>query len=238
MDPFDEVTSRSQLPGLLRRIRIRISILEVMLLVAVVAVSFRWPGLSVPVSLLFLYTLARRREILQRPTRVALGQVALALYLPTAVGLFLVPREEWDYYLENFSLMPTYIAAGLLVDSLPWWFRFHSRLLPIAIVVLSTTLLFAVIVWLGKVARHGWAWRIACLSHVAATIGLMLPWFPSSPIPLGVIVMSTIPPLAVIAGLGLTARRGPAWRIAGLGLATAMSAGSTFFTWVLLHAGA
>ncbi len=54
--------------------RPRVSILEMMVLVAALAVSFRWPGLSVPVGLLFLYTLARRRDILQRPTRVALGQ--------------------------------------------------------------------------------------------------------------------------------------------------------------------
>jgi hypothetical protein len=65
--------------------RLNASILELMLLVAAAAVSFRWPGLSVPVGLLFLYALTQRRDILGQPTRVALAQVALvpkqALYI-------------------------------------------------------------------------------------------------------------------------------------------------------------
>src|SRR5262249_7869681 len=107
MDPFDEVTSRSQRPGLLRRIRIRISSPQVMLLVAVRSASLRWPGMSVPVGLLSLYALARRQDILSRQTRVAFGQVALALYLPPALGFFLFPLEEWRHYLDHLSLMWT-----------------------------------------------------------------------------------------------------------------------------------
>jgi hypothetical protein len=128
MDPFDEVTSRSQRPGLLRRIPIRISILEVMLLVAVVAVSLRWPGLSVPVGLLSLYALARRQDILSRPTRVAFGQVALALYLPPALGLFLLPLEEWGHYLDHLSLMWTVYPWAGIAAVLEWWFQAHSLL--------------------------------------------------------------------------------------------------------------
>jgi hypothetical protein len=75
---------------------LRGSILEMMALVAAVAISFRWPGLAVPAVLLFLYAGARRRNILARPTRAALGQVALALYIPPALatlGSFLALRE-------------------------------------------------------------------------------------------------------------------------------------------------
>src|ERR1700678_1653765 len=78
--------------------RLRASILEMMSLVAALAVAFRWPGLSVPVGLLFLYTLAQRRDILRRQTRVALGQLALALYLPPAAGLLVVGVPMWDFY--------------------------------------------------------------------------------------------------------------------------------------------
>ena len=75
--------------------RLRASILEMMSLVAALAVSFRWPGLTVPVGLLFLYALAQRRDILRRETRIALGQVALASYLPPAVGpLFALPAAN------------------------------------------------------------------------------------------------------------------------------------------------
>jgi hypothetical protein len=61
--------------------RLRVLLLEMVALVATAAVSFRWPGLCLPASLLFLYALARRRDLLPRTMRVALGQVALALYL-------------------------------------------------------------------------------------------------------------------------------------------------------------
>ena len=47
---------------------------------------------------LFLYALARRWEVLRWPTRVALGQVALATYLPPAVGIFWTPLWWWDTY--------------------------------------------------------------------------------------------------------------------------------------------
>ena len=82
--------------------RLRVTVLEVMLLVTALAVSFRWPGLSIPVGLLFLYALAQRRDILGRPTRVALVQDALALYIPPTVGLlfFHYVDEGWDLNLK------------------------------------------------------------------------------------------------------------------------------------------
>src|SRR5262245_41938347 len=87
---------------------VRGSILEMMTLVAAVAISFRRLGMAVPAVLLFLYALVRRRNILARPTRVALGQVAVALYIPPALatlGSFLVLHEDLDGYLTRFSFM-------------------------------------------------------------------------------------------------------------------------------------
>jgi hypothetical protein len=143
--------------------RLRASILEVMLLVAAVAVSFRWPGLSVPAGLLFLYAFARRRDILRRSTRVALGQIALALYLPPALGRFRVDFRVWDVYLERFSLMPTFVPAALIMG-LDWVVQ-EVRFSPAGtarMVVLSLSPL-VMIAGLGVVARRGIAWRIACL---------------------------------------------------------------------------
>jgi hypothetical protein len=143
--------------------RPRVSIFEVMWLVAAVAVSFRWPGLTVPVSLLFLYALARRRDILRRPTRLALGQIALAVYLPPAAGLFWAPLWWWNQDLEFFSLMPAFVPAALIMG-LDWVVQV-TRFSPsgtVEMVVLSLSPL-VVIGGLGLVARHGIAWRIACL---------------------------------------------------------------------------
>jgi hypothetical protein len=144
----------------------RVSILELMGLVAAAAVSFRWPGLSVPVGLLFLYALAQRRDILGRQTRVALAQVALALYLPPAVGLlvFHYVAERWDLNLEHFSFMPNFIPGALISLTLPWFDRSHAPFFAVEIVVLSTMTSLAMIGGLGVLARRGRAWRIACLT--------------------------------------------------------------------------
>ncbi len=148
--------------------RLRASILDLMLLVAAVAVSFRWPGLCVPVGLLLLFTFAQRRDILRRPTRVALGQLALAIYLPPAVGLLCVPFEGWDEYLGIFPFMPNFIAGTLIARLLPWFDWFRAPLFPVETDVLSTMTSFAMIGGLGMVARRGKAWRIACLVLAAA----------------------------------------------------------------------
>ena len=114
-------------------------------------------------GLLFLYALAWRRDVLRRPTRMALGQIALALYLPPAVGLFWVPFDFWDDYLAQFSLMPTFIPAALITGS-DLVFQ-TANLEPgtgVAMVVLSLSPLVVTGV-LGVVARRGTAWRIACL---------------------------------------------------------------------------
>jgi hypothetical protein len=132
--------------------------------------------LTVPVCLLFLFALAQRRDSLGWPTRVALAQVALALYLPPAVGLLLVPRVWWDRCLvENFQFMPIFIPGALILrlftarDTMFWpLFMFDSPLQTVATVVLSTMIPLAVIVGLGVVARRGRAWRIACLIITAA----------------------------------------------------------------------
>jgi hypothetical protein len=163
--------------------RLRVSILEMMLFVAAIAVSFRWPGLTVPVGLLFLYTFARRRDILRRQTRVAFGQIALALYLPPVLaflalhfwGSFGSPdwRQYWafvgrDYFLEFFigrlSLMPAVLPGFLIMVTSRWagaavWSMGADKA---ELFVLSMTTL-AMIGGLGALAKRGTAWRIPCL---------------------------------------------------------------------------
>jgi hypothetical protein len=161
--------------------RLRASIIELMSLVAAAAVSFRWPGLTVPVCLLFLFALAQRRDSLGWPTRVALAQVALALYLPPAVGLFWVDLRVWDVYLERFSLMPTFVPAALIMG----------------------------LDWVVQVVRF-------------------------SPAGTARMVVLSLSPLVMIAGLGVVARRGIAWRIPCLIVALGMSAVSTFVLFVVM----
>jgi len=193
----------------------RASILVMMLLVAALAVSFRWPGLTVPAGLLFLYAFAQRRDILRRQARVALAQVALALYLPPAVvGLLVVPClaggnlalivEGWDRYLEVFPFMPTFIPGALILG------------------------LFT--------ARHGNPLVVHLL--FTARDAMFWPLFDSPQHTVATVVLSTMNPLAVIAGLGVVARRGRAWRKACLIIAAAMSAASTFLTCAGLMANA
>lgn len=133
---------------------LRASFLEMMLLVAALAVSFRWPGLTVPVGLLCLYALAQRRDMLGPQTRVAVGQVALAMYLPPALGLLCFPFDAWDQYLASFSLMPILALACIAVP--------RSLEDTAAMVVLSLSTL-AAIAGTAVIARKGNAWRIACL---------------------------------------------------------------------------
>jgi hypothetical protein len=150
--------------SLLRVRRPRVSILELMWLVAALGVCFRWPGLGLPVGLLFLYAFARRREILRRPTRLALGQIALALNLPPAMGLLAVPPEGLDSYLEYFSFMPTFVPGALIAITLPWLNWNQAPLFSVEIRVLSVMSAFAVIGALGKEAKRGRAWSIACFT--------------------------------------------------------------------------
>ena len=156
--------------------RPRTSIREVMGLVAAVAICLRWPGLSVPVGLAFLYVIARRREILRRPTRVAFGQVALALYLPTALGIFCTPVWWWDTYTNYFSLMPSFFPATLILGL--DWVVSVTRFSPAgtaAMVVLSLSPL-GMIGGLVPIARRELAWRIGCLILAAAisTVSLLV----------------------------------------------------------------
>jgi hypothetical protein len=164
--------------------RLRVSILEMMMLVAALAVSFRWPGLTVPVALLFLYTLARRRDILRRQTRIALGQIALALYLPVAVAILRFPFEVWGEYVASFSLMPTFILGGL---TQLLWVRHSGPQLPRAVmaamqVVVQSLSLLAVFGTLGVVAKRGIVWRIPCLilasgMSALSTLFLWVMWY-------------------------------------------------------------
>jgi len=177
----EHVDSNESMEDRLARVRRpRVSILEMMLLVAALAVSFRWPGLSVPVGLLFLYALAQRRDILHRQTRVALGQIALALYLPPALWFLWVPPDWWvPSHLRVFSLLPVFLPSGLIMGS-DWALRvaFDSPGYTVAVVVLSMSPL-AVIGGLGVVAQRGIAWRIPCLivasgMSAASTFALFL----------------------------------------------------------------
>ncbi len=173
--------------------RFRFSIFELMLLVAAVAVGLRWPGLSVPVGVLFLYFLAGRRDALSRRRLVALGQVALAVYLPPVLaflGLHLWgsfgpagERQYWsfvgrDYFLNlfvgNLSFVPAYVPASLLMrlGGIHWVDNLSVPLeLCVATVVLAMSPL-AVIVGLGVIAKRGLAWLIPCLVIAAGMSAL------------------------------------------------------------------
>ncbi len=171
--------------------RFQISILEIMLLVAALAVSFRWPGLTVPLGLVFLYALAQRRNILRRQTRVALGQVALALYLPPVLAFLALHlwgkfgpadwRAYWSFvgfehfagmFIGRLSLIPgLLIAVGLHRAGAP--FRAFEGDIP-EMVFLSLISL-AVLFGLAVIAKRGSAWRVACLL-VAAGMSALSTW--------------------------------------------------------------
>jgi hypothetical protein len=85
-------------------------------LVAAAAICFRWPGLSIPVICVCAYAVAWRRDFPARPTRAAIGQVALALYIPTALGLFWVPRWWWETYASYVSLLPSFYPAASILS--------------------------------------------------------------------------------------------------------------------------
>lgn len=143
--------------------RLRASILDMMLLVAAIAVSLRCRDLSMPVALLFLYAFTRRRAILTPRRCDALGLVALALYLPPAALVLFEPVEWWGDYLEHFSCMPGFVPAQLLARVLPGFDRNHEPLFTVPMIVLSITITLGEIVVFGILAARGKAWRIACL---------------------------------------------------------------------------
>jgi hypothetical protein len=149
-----------------------------------------------PVSLLFLDVFARRHNILLKPTRSALGQVALAVYLPPILTFLVMHlwacfesadlRLYWafvgrDYFMDLFlgrvSLIPTFVPAFILM------FPFGGRdwaLNPdnsteftalVQTVVLSRCPVVMIGV-LGMVAKRGTAWRIACVTVATLISGL------------------------------------------------------------------
>jgi hypothetical protein len=223
---------------------LRVSILEVMVLVAAVGVSLRWPGLSVPVGLVILYAFAQHRDIFSRRARGALGQVALALYLPPAFGFVLFPLAEWGHYFEHLSRLWAFFPYALLLFFLAWWFTSYSLLFTvatIAVVAMST----AGVNWgLGLVARRAIDWGKVCLRLAVMIVGLLAifialrlapPNYDVLNSPLVQIVISTTFALCVVVMLGMVARRGTGWRIGCLVLAAVMSAASTFAVWILIH---
>jgi hypothetical protein len=70
-----------------------------------------------------LYGLARRRDLLRRQTRVALGQIALAVYLPPVLGFLALHlwgnfgppdwRHYWDFVGRDYFLACLIVAAGM-----------------------------------------------------------------------------------------------------------------------------
>jgi hypothetical protein len=85
-------------------------------LVAAAAICCRWPGLSIPCVCACAYVLASRRDFRARPTRAAIGQVALALYIPTALGHFRAPRRWWETYACYVSLLPSFFPAAFILS--------------------------------------------------------------------------------------------------------------------------
>jgi hypothetical protein len=172
------------------------SLVELLWLVGAVAVVARWPGLVAPVSLLFLYVFARRRNILRRPTRSAVGQVALAVYLPpilTFLGMHLSAcfgsadwRQYWsfvgrDYFMDLFvghvSLIPAFVPAFILMipfgsrawASNPGNSTEFKALVEAVVLSLCPVVMIGV---LGMVAKRGTAWRIGCVTVATLISGL------------------------------------------------------------------
>jgi hypothetical protein len=147
--------------------RARVTILEMMGLVAAAAICFRWPGLSIPVVCVCAYVLAWRRDFSARPTRAAIGQVALALYIPTALGLFWAPWWWWETYARYVSLLPIFFPAALILNAasgISVWYGSPAGTIGMVLLSLIPPIL---IVALGFVARRGRVWRIAALVFAA-----------------------------------------------------------------------
>ena len=140
--------------------RSRASIVDAMGLVAALVVAFRWPGLCVPVGLFVLSALAYRRGFLAPPTRSALRQVALALYLPTAAGLVLFPLAAWDEYQEIVSPAPAFVPGALIggFEWARWILVLPEGTAPRIILSLASLAIAAALV---SIARRGLGWRIA-----------------------------------------------------------------------------
>lgn len=143
--------------------RMRVSILELMGLVGAAAVCCRWPGLGVPVGLAALDVLARRRDLFARPTRAAIEQLVLALYLPTALGLLWAPFWWWDTYLGYVSLLPTFIPSAGVLGLITGVNVTQGSPAGTAGMVLLSLIPPVAIAGLVPVVRRGLAWRVACL---------------------------------------------------------------------------
>jgi hypothetical protein len=153
----------------------RVSILELMGLVGAAAICFRWPGLSIPVVCVYAYVLAWRRDFPAHPTRAAIGQVALALYLPTGLGLFWAPLWWWETYASYVSLLPSFFPAALILVAVSGInVCYGSPAGTIGMVLLSLIPPILIVV-LGLVALRGRVWRIAGLV-VAAGLSVFSLW--------------------------------------------------------------
>ncbi len=147
--------------------RARVTILGMVGLVAAAAICFRWPGLSIPVVCVCAYVLAWRGDVRARPTRAAIGQVALALYVLTALGLFWAPRWWWETYVRYVSLLPSFFPAAFILSGVSGInVRYGSPAGTIGMVLLSL-IPPILIVALGFLARRGRVCRIAVLVFAA-----------------------------------------------------------------------
>lgn len=147
---------------------LRASILEMMTLIVVLGVCFRWPGLSVPVGLLSLDALARRRGLLAPATLAAIRQITVALYLPPVAALLLVRFSDWDGYLEMVSPMPAFLPGALILG---FYRVFDAFIMPEGTAIRITLSLASLAIAGGLVgiARLGPRRRVAC---VVIAIGL------------------------------------------------------------------
>jgi hypothetical protein len=111
--------------------------------------------------------LAWRRDFPARRTRAAIGQVALALYIPTALGLSGAPRWWWDTYASYVSLLPSFFPAAFILSGISGINVCYGSPAGTIGMVLLSLIPPILIVGLGFVARRGRVWRIAVLVFAA-----------------------------------------------------------------------
>jgi hypothetical protein len=158
---------------------LHVTIWEMLALVAALGISFRWPGMGVPLGLVCVGLFARRRDLFGRKTHFAAVLVAVALYLPPAVVTVLDPFQDWNENLTVFSFRANFILGALVSQVLPWFDPYTAPLFAIEERIASAIIDILMIAGLGALAARGWLWRIAIVALVLmiSAASTCLCWF-------------------------------------------------------------